>query len=409
MSLTIESLVCKQRCTSTVWSYFGFVPRSDDSNQPKDPNEVICKICFKETGSLPKPVRIADSNTSNLLSHLRVHHTEIHSRLKAAMDRAKQTSQPSEVQTKQQLRMDAFVKNNLYSRGSNKWKDLTDSVTHCIAKDMLPIRIVEKEGFKALVKKLDPRYELPSRKYMSKKAILDLYSATRASVKSQISTTEYFAATTDIWSSSTMEPYLSYTLHYVSQDWEIKNHCLETLYLPQDHTGINIADALESILESWSLNSEKQVCITTDNGSNMIAAINRLGWTHLSCFGHNLNLAITNALKDEPRVARAVGVCKKVVQHFAHSWKQRRCLTEAQITKQLPQHTLVTDCPTRWGSQHKMISRILEQDAAIRMVLSEDRKTTHLIPTWQDSMVLESMNAALSPVAKFTDSATGVW
>ena len=233
---------------------------------------------------------------------------------------------------------------------------------------MLPIRIVEKQGFKALVKKLDPHYELPSRKYMSKKAIPDLYSATRASVKSQISTTEHFAATTDIWSNSTMEPYLGYTLHYVSQDWEIKNHCLETLYLSQDHTGINIADALESILESWSLNSEKQVCITTDNRSNIIAANNRLGWTHLSCFSHNLNLAITNG------VARAVGVCKKVVQHFAHSWKQRRCLTEAQITKQLPQHTLVTDCLTRWGSQHKMISHILEQDAAIRMVLSEDRK-----------------------------------
>ena len=98
---------------------------------------------------------------------------------------------------------------------------------------------------------------------------------------------------------------------------------------------------------------------------------------------------------------------KKVVQHFAHSWKKRRSLTEAQITKGLPQHTLVTDCPTRWGSQHKMISRILEQDAAIRMVLSEDRKTTHLIPTWQDSMVLESVNAALSPVAEFTDFMSG--
>ena len=100
-----------------------------------------------------------------------------------------------------------FFKSNLYSRGSNKWKDLTDSVMHCIAKDMLPIRIVEKEGFRALIKKLDSHYELPSRKYMSKKAIPELYSVTRESVKSQISTTEFFSATTNIWSSSTMEPY----------------------------------------------------------------------------------------------------------------------------------------------------------------------------------------------------------
>ena len=50
---------------------------------------------------------------------------------------------------------------------------------------------------------------------------------------------------------------------------------------------------------------------------------------------------------------------------------------------------VVTDCPTRWGSQHKMISRILEQDVAMHMILSDDRKTTHLIPTWQVTMILE--------------------
>ena len=282
---------------------------------------------------------------------------------------------------------------------------VTDSVTYCIAKDMLPIRIVEKEGFKTLVKKLDPRYELPTRKYMSKKAIPDLYSVTRQFVQSQIGTTEFFAATTDIWSSSTMEPYLSHTLHF-SEDWQLKNYCLKMLYLPQNHTGTTIAEALESILESWGLKFEQQICITTDE-SNMVAAVAKLGWTHLSCFGHNLNLAVTNSMKDEDSITRAVGVCKRVVQHFAHSWKKRSSFTEAQVAKKLPHHTLVTDCPTRWGSQYKMISRILEQDAAIRMVLSDDRKSTHLIPTWQDTMVLESVNAALSPVAEFTDFMSG--
>jgi len=54
-----------------------------------------------------------------------------------------------------------------------------------------------------------------------------------------------------------------------------------------------------------------------------------------------------------------------------------------------------------------MISWILEQDAAIHMVLSDDRKTTHLIPTWQDLMVLDSVNAALLPVAEFADFMSG--
>ena len=32
MSATMETLVCKQKCTSNVWSYFGFVLKSDDRN-----------------------------------------------------------------------------------------------------------------------------------------------------------------------------------------------------------------------------------------------------------------------------------------------------------------------------------------------------------------------------------------
>ncbi len=45
-----------------------------------------------------------------------------------------------------------------------------------------------------------------------------------------------------------------------------------------------------------------------------------------------------------------------------------------------------------------MISRVLEQEEAIRTVLSADRKTTHLVPNWQDIDVLVSINQALSPL-----------
>ena len=58
------------------------------------------------------------------------------------MEKAKQTattSQDNEIQSKQQPKMDSFVKTNMYSLGSSKWKELMDIVTYCIAKDMLPI------------------------------------------------------------------------------------------------------------------------------------------------------------------------------------------------------------------------------------------------------------------------------
>uniref|UniRef100_A0A1X7T318 Uncharacterized protein n=1 Tax=Amphimedon queenslandica TaxID=400682 RepID=A0A1X7T318_AMPQE len=50
-----------------------------------------------------------------------------------------------------------------------------------------------------------------------------------------------------------------------------------------------------------------------------------------------------------------------------------------------------------------MVDRILEQEEVIRRTLSSDRKTSHLVPTWQDIDVLQAIHTALSPLSSLTD------
>ena len=72
---------------------------------------------------------------------------------------------------------DALQKSAKYERSSKKWKELTDSVTLCLAKDMMPIYSVEKEGFREMLRKFDAQYDLPGHKYFSQIAIYLLSSA----------------------------------------------------------------------------------------------------------------------------------------------------------------------------------------------------------------------------------------
>lgn len=51
-----------------------------------------------------------------------------------------------------------------------------------------------------------------------------------------------------------------------------------------------------------------------------------------------------------------------------------------------------------------MIERILEQEKAITQVLAADRSTRHLVPTWQDIDVLDSVSKSLGPLLDFTDA-----
>ena len=59
------------------------------------------------------------------------------------------------------------------------------------------------------------------------------------------------------------------------------------------------------------------------------------------------------------------------------------------------------------GSIQKMVSRILEQVQAIRIVLSADRKYSHLLPTWQDTEILEAFSSVLSTLDDLTDFLSG--
>lgn len=54
-----------------------------------------------------------------------------------------------------------------------------------------------------------------------------------------------------------------------------------------------------------------------------------------------------------------------------------------------------------------MISKILEQQQALTQVPSANKKLRHLIPTWQNTDVLEFVSKSLGPMLDFTDALSG--
>ena len=63
---------------------------------------------------------------------------------------------------------------------------------------------------------------------------------------------------------------------------------------------LHISEVLSAFetLQQWKLEENRLVVMTTDSGSNIKAACEILGWACLSCFGHNLNLAVNKGLND---------------------------------------------------------------------------------------------------------------
>ena len=212
-------LIAKAGGKSVVWSYFGLEVDSDEQILDKD--VATCRTCYRV-------VPAKNSNTSNLFSHLHHYHPKLY---REAMD-AKSSKSPSQprvehTSTQQQTLQESMEKSQKYDRKGKKWNELTSAVTYFIAKDSLPVHTVEKPG---LLNVMDSRYEVPSHTYLSRTAIPTLYTATKSKIKQEVASIDYFSATTDLWSSYGMVPYISYTLHFIDGTWNFVSRCLQTQF-----------------------------------------------------------------------------------------------------------------------------------------------------------------------------------
>ena len=164
---------------------------------------------------------------------------------------------------------------------------------------------------------------------------------------------------------------------------------------------------LIDILANWEISTQNLIAATTDSGSNVISAFRKLGLLKISCFGHNLDLAVRKALSSSTRIQRALDRCRSIVHIFHRSWKKSRDLTEKQQLLDIPEHKLKLEVSTRWGSAYEMISRVIEQQQAISAVLAEDRKYWYAMPTDDELHVLETVVEVLKDVFFLTDALSG--
>ena len=139
MSAT-NDLVHKEGTRSLAWRYFGLRKGSD--GRGIDDGEVICRSC--------RDIVIAcNGNTSNHFAHLSAHHKTLYATVMDGVKAKKsEATRPTpQLPVGQPLITQVMEKSQKYEKKGKWWKELTDSVIFCIAKDSLPIHIVEKPGF----------------------------------------------------------------------------------------------------------------------------------------------------------------------------------------------------------------------------------------------------------------------
>ena len=133
-----------------MWQYFTVAAN--------DSQKATCTLCVEAVSR--GGVRAKTFNTTNLWSHLSTHHPEQFKQLEHSEESpASSSSQPSLAQVLEQNKPLAF--NHPHA------VEITTRIGEMVAVDNEPSYIIEHAGFKCLMTLLEPRYSLPSSKYLS--------------------------------------------------------------------------------------------------------------------------------------------------------------------------------------------------------------------------------------------------
>jgi hypothetical protein len=253
-----------------------------------DAIKAFCMICCKD-------IRYSKGNGNSVYRHVETHHKR---KLDDLLEQEK-GEQKERKKMKTEALPDFFSSMN---KEQNMKKASKDDQLHgealivkWISEDLRPFKIVEDSGFVDLCDflcRIRGQFVVPSR-VKTRNQMMKLAEFVMNDVKHGLTEKmDWYSLTTDIWSSRVMQSFLALTLHYLTEDFEMKLCVLEVKPLIGSHTAQFIRTTLMSSMHSFGLQQEKLAMLLRDNASNGVKACNEMQIKHFGCIGHGLHLVV---------------------------------------------------------------------------------------------------------------------
>jgi len=229
--------------------------------------------------------------------------------------------------------------------------------------DQQPFTVVECPQWRQMISKFDPRYRFHNRQ-TTKEQIMNQFNDKKTQVKNLIAgILGKVSFTSDMWTASNSDAFLSLTIHYVDNNWEFKNFLLDIIPFSVRHTGVNMGDAIMNVLYEYGL-AGKALALTTDNASSMVVCGNYLAdelefefdnltFAHYRCAAHVLNLAVTKGIE---LVDESVVKVRKLMHFIKTSSPVNNALKALCSVKNITYLAPELDVKTRWNSTYYMLN-----------------------------------------------------
>lgn len=251
-----------------------------------------------------------------------------------------------------------------YASGDRRQLSFDMSVTQYLVSSALPFSHVESQSFQSFIQSLNPRVTVKSANTFSQSKLPRLHSAMVRSLKkvldSDLVACPGGALTTDIWTSRSGDPFVSLTLHYLS-DWVLKRWTLGCLPFEGRHTAHRVAEALDGKLTEFPiLEAGLQFTLVHDAASNMKAACPKSAFslTSLVCVDHRLQTVLRTSFSEITLLDDLMSKCVAIAARMHRSPLTCQLVRDECQQVGAPYVKVVIPVETRWNSKYGMVQSL---------------------------------------------------
>ena len=195
---------------SSIWDSF--------IKNKNDPSKPACRKCRKVVSRGSSTAKSKSWGNGSLWEHLKI----------CSPSESFSTSSTTQLSIQQ-----TFSRNTPLQKGSVKAKAITSAIGMMVAIDLRPYSVVENEGFRELMRVLEPRYSIVSRRELTNVVVPEIYDDLEGKIKKSIQSSKSgINFTTDMWKCEGQNrEYMTVTAHWVVENsdltaFEVKNALL---------------------------------------------------------------------------------------------------------------------------------------------------------------------------------------
>ncbi|XP_065650990.1 zinc finger BED domain-containing protein 4-like [Hydra vulgaris] len=303
--------------SSPVWEFF----KLKDS----DSSKCQCLLCpsILSRGKAGEPKKFS---TSSMITHLRSKHPLEYNEMQikiadsqkkaetVALSNAKPGATAATSKAMVQYTIpEQVVRMKIWDINNSSSIRIHRAIAKMIITDMEPIQVVQKTGFVELMRVLERRYAVPSRKYFSERLIPEINDEVCAQLLVILdpATSPFLSFTTDTWTSgNTVQSFMGLTAHWLTEHFENMSFVLDCKPFIRHHTAPTLMTAFQQMLDKWNIDVGRCHVVLRDNAVNISKCFRDANIDSLGCFADTIQLCVHDGLLNQRAVSDIISIAK---------------------------------------------------------------------------------------------------